>query len=89
MVSFEEHPGSWELTGRFPGTVSLIRGMSSLCQGAGGVPGTEALIPRNAVPCTFNSFFLPDSFFFEWAGESGPTTAKFGVSDSKTKANTE
>ena len=45
MVSLEEHPGSWELTGRFPGMISLIRGMSGLCQEAGGVPGTGALMP--------------------------------------------
>lgn len=31
--------------GPFPGKVSLIRGMSGLCQGVGGVPGTGALIP--------------------------------------------
>ena len=35
--------------------------------------------PRITVLCTVNDFFfLSDSFFFEWAEESRPTTAKFG-----------
>ena len=53
--------------------------MSGLCQGAGGVPGTGILIPGSlyfAQSMIF--FFLSDSFFFEWAEESRPTTAKFG-----------